>query len=107
MNEPLRTDNICTTLTICRRSPADCHIGYCQSENWQKPMAASADTGHPTLPADMQHDREVMDQLLEGLRKHCHPVRHWFYGHYHHSWQADIDGIRYTMLREMEMKELR
>lgn len=61
----------------------------------------------PTLPADMQHDREVMDQLLEGLRKHCNPVRHWFYGHYHHSWQADIDGIRYTMLREMEMKELR
>ena len=48
-----------------------------------------------------------MDALLELLRKHCHPVRHWFYGHYHHSWQADIDGIRYTMLKEMEMKELR
>lgn len=61
----------------------------------------------PTLPDDMRHDREVMDALLERLRKHCHPVRHWFYGHYHHSWQADIDGIRYTMLKEMEMKELR
>lgn len=60
-----------------------------------------------TLPDDMRHDREVMDALLERLRKHCHPVRHWFYGHYHHSWQADIDGIRYTMLKEMEMKELR
>ena len=60
-----------------------------------------------TLPDDMRHDREVMDALLELLRKHCHPVRHWFYGHYHHSWQADIDGIRYTMLKEMEMKELR
>ena len=61
----------------------------------------------PTLPDDMRHDREVMDALLERLRKHCHPVRHWLYGHYHHSWQADIDGIRYTMLRELEMKELR
>lgn len=61
----------------------------------------------PTLPDDMRHDREVMDALLGLLRKHCHPVRHWFYGHYHHSWQADIDGIRYTMLKEMEMKELR
>ena len=61
----------------------------------------------PTLPDDMRHDREVMDALLERLRKHCHPVRHWFYGHYHQSWQADIDGIRYTMLKEFEMKELR
>lgn len=61
----------------------------------------------PTLPDDMRHDREVMDALLERLRRHCHPVRHWLYGHYHHSWQADIDGIRYTMLKEMEMKELR
>lgn len=61
----------------------------------------------PTLPDDMRHDREVMDALLELLRKHCHPVRHWFYGHYHQSWQADIDGIRYTMLKEFEMKELR
>lgn len=61
----------------------------------------------PTLPDDMRRDREVMDALLELLRKHCHPVRHWLYGHYHHSWQADIDGIRYTMLKEMEMKELR
>lgn len=61
----------------------------------------------PTLPDDMRHDREVMDALLERLRKHCHPVRHWLYGHYHHSWQAEIDGIRYTMLKEMEMKELR
>lgn len=61
----------------------------------------------PTLPDDMRHDREVMDALLERLRNHGHPVRHWFYGHYHHSWQADIDGIRYTMLKEFEMKELR
>lgn len=61
----------------------------------------------PTLPDDMRHDREVMDALLERLRRHCHPVRHWLYGHYHHSWQADIDGISYTMLKEMEMKELR
>lgn len=61
----------------------------------------------PTLPDDMRHDREVMDALLERLRKHGHPVRRWLYGHYHHSWQADIDGIRYTMLKELEMKELR
>jgi hypothetical protein len=61
----------------------------------------------PTLPADMRRDRETMDALLARLRRDCHPVRHWLYGHYHHSWQSDINGIGYTMLREMEMKELR
>jgi len=53
------------------------------------------------------HFYDLLVKKLERLRKHCHPVRHWFYGHYHHSWQADFDGIRYTMLKEMEMKELR
>lgn len=61
----------------------------------------------PALPDDMKRDRETMDALLERLRHDCQPVRHWLYGHYHHSWQADIDGISYTMLRELEMKELR
>ena len=32
---------------------------------------------------------------------------HWLYGHYHHSWHAEIDGIHYTMLKTFEMKELR
>ena len=61
----------------------------------------------PTLPDDMKRDRETMDALLKYLRRHCHPVRNWLYGHYHHSWQAEIDGIHYTMLKTFEMKELR
>lgn len=48
-----------------------------------------------------------MDGLLDCLRHDGHPLRRWFYGHFHHSWNAEIDGIRYTMLRELEMKELR
>lgn len=61
----------------------------------------------PTLPDDMKRDRETMDALLEYLRRHCHPVCNWLYGHYHHSWNAEIDGIHYTMLKTFEMKELR
>lgn len=61
----------------------------------------------PTLPVDMRRDRETMDALLHQLKANCNPVRDWLYGHYHHSWTAHIDGIRYTMLRELEMKELR
>ena len=59
------------------------------------------------LLADMQEERRVMDDLLERLRHDGHPLRHWFYGHFHHSWNAEIDGIRYTMLGIMEIKELR
>ena len=61
----------------------------------------------PTLTDDMKRDRETMDALLHYLRWYCHPIRNWLYGHYHHSWNAEIDGIHYTMLKTMEMKELR
>lgn len=61
----------------------------------------------PALLDDMRRDRKTMDALLGRLHRDCHPVRHWLYGHYHHSWSACIDGINYTMLRELEMKELR
>ena len=59
-----------------------------------------------SLLIDMQEERRVMDDLLERLRHDGHPLRHWFYGHFHHSWNAEIDGINYTMLGIMEMKEL-
>lgn len=59
------------------------------------------------LLADMQEERRVMDGLQDCLRHDGHPLRRWFYGHFHHSWNAEIDGIIYTMLGIMEMKELR
>lgn len=59
------------------------------------------------LLADMQEERRIMDGLLERLRHDGHPLRRWYYGHFHKSWNAEIDGIRYTMLGIMEMKDLR
>ena len=55
----------------------------------------------------LKAERMIMDDLLLRLRKDKHPVRQWFYGHYHDSWQANIEGIDYTMLNIMELKELR
>jgi len=60
-----------------------------------------------TLLRDMQDERLTMDAILAMLALGGHPLRQWFYGHFHHSWNAEIDGIRYTMLNIMEMKELR
>lgn len=67
------------------------------------PPADITDTG---LLADLREERETMDSILEALRYHRHPLRRWVYGHFHHSWNAEIDGILYTMLGIMEMKEL-
>lgn len=59
------------------------------------------------LLADMQEERRVMDVILATLAVNFLPPRHWFYGHFHHSWNAHINGTDYTMLGIMEMKELR
>ena len=61
----------------------------------------------PTLLEDLKSDRMRMDYILKDLKTDRHPLRRWYYGHFHHSWNAEIDGIRYTMLGIMEMKELR
>lgn len=58
------------------------------------------------LLCDMQQERLTMDWLLECLRRAGHPLDRWYYGHFHHSWNADIGGVRYTMLDIMEMKEI-
>lgn len=60
----------------------------------------------PTLLADMQRDRETMDCLLQRLHRDCHHVRYWYYGHYHRSWHDILGGTDFTMLRELEIKEL-
>ena len=35
-----------------------------------------------------------------------HPLTHWFYGHFHQSWNASIYGVLFSMLDIMEFKEV-
>ena len=35
-----------------------------------------------------------------------HPVSHWYYGHFHQSWNSEIDCILFSMLDIMEFKEI-
>lgn len=55
----------------------------------------------------VKRERQVMNNLHAHLLTKGHPLRHWFYGHFHQSWNAEIDGIIYDMLDIMELKELR
>ena len=60
-----------------------------------------------TLLEDVEHERKEMDSLYDYLYVKNHPLRHWFYGHFHQSWHCEIDGIIYDMLDCMELRELR
>lgn len=59
------------------------------------------------LLADVQHERGVMDQIREYLLEHQHPLKEWFYGHFHQSWSYEIEGVLYHTLDIMEFREVR
>ena len=59
-----------------------------------------------TLLTDVNAEREVMDQLREYLLDREHPLRQWFYGHFHQSWHYELDGVMYHLLDIMEFREI-
>lgn len=61
----------------------------------------------PELPASIIEEKRILDKILKTLLENDHPVKEWYYGHYHLSGTDVIDGIRYTMLAIQELKEIR
>lgn len=59
------------------------------------------------LLTDCEKERETMDRLFEHLKTAGHPLSHWYYGHFHRSWNSGIDGVLFSMLDIMEFKEFR
>lgn len=60
----------------------------------------------PVLIDDVDEERKAIDTIQKRLLENDYPVSRWFYGHFHQSWCAVIDGIEYTMLDIMEFKEV-
>ena len=58
-----------------------------------------------TLAADLDKERAVMDRLHERLLADGHPVRDWFYAHFHDSRTEFIGNIRFSLLGIMELKQ--
>ena len=56
---------------------------------------------------DVKRERKVMDDLYAYLYSKSHPLRQWFYGHFHQSWHCEIDGVQFNMLDCMELREVR
>ena len=55
---------------------------------------------------DVRQERQVMDDICACLLARNHPLRYWFYGHFHQSWRYEIDGIQYNMLDNMELRTI-
>ena len=64
-------------------------------------------TRDTTLLEDCKRERTILDQIFESLLEAGHPITHWYYGHFHQSWSATINGILFSMLDIMEFKEIR
>ena len=84
---------------ITHTSPSFCELVSHQGiQNW---------TIHDEdLMDDVKAERNVMDQLHSYLKFKKHPLRYWYYGHFHQSWHAEIDGVTFRMLDIMELCEL-
>ncbi len=61
----------------------------------------------PDIPSDCAKERETMDKIYNHLKLARHPVSHWYYGHFHQTWNSEIDGVLFSMLDIMEFKEIR
>jgi hypothetical protein len=59
-----------------------------------------------TLAADLDNERAVMDRLHERLLADGHPVRDWFYAHFHDSRTEFMGDIRFSLLGVMEFKDV-
>ena len=60
----------------------------------------------PDLEVDCYNERKQLDELYSHLRRDGHPLRYWYYGHFHHSWNSEIDGVLFRMLNIAELHEL-
>ena len=58
------------------------------------------------LLRDCEQERKALDMLEEKLKSNGHPLRNWYYGHFHASWTKTMDGTTFNMLDIMEFKEI-
>ena len=52
----------------------------------------------PSLEEELDKERKTCDEILEWLKTNGHPIKNWYYGHFHfHSSEIKYD-IRFTLL---------
>ena len=94
ISESIKLDTV-----ITHSAPSFCELT-------SKSGLASWSASDETLEADVKRERQVMDNIFKSLKQHNHPLQRWYYGHFHQSWRASIDGVMFKMLDIMEFCEI-
>ena len=95
INEKFAVDTV-----ITHTAPSFCEL---QNKNFLMQFAHE----DAILLDDVHNERATMDALYDRLRHDAHPLRHWYYGHFHQSWHIEMDGVMFSMLDVMEFREVR
>lgn len=59
------------------------------------------------LLSDVEKERRDVSRLYEWLMAKGHPLKQWFYGHFHYAATAVIDATTFRMLGIMELSKVR
>ena len=94
-----KINDICAIDTvITHTSPSFCELSsHSGLEDWA--------IHDKDLMEDVKYEREVMDDIYNYLYTKNHPLRYWYYGHFHESWHAKIGDVMFHMLDIMELRE--
>ena len=87
-------------IVVTHSTPSFCQL---QNKNFLMQYASSDEA----LLDDVRMERETMDALYNHLLHDAHPLTHWYYGHFHQSWNCAIDEVMFSMLDVMEFREIR
>ena len=58
------------------------------------------------MSIDLDEERKLMDQIYCDLLEYLHPLKRWYYGHFHESATTHVDNVVFKMLDINEMSEL-
>lgn len=86
-------------VVITHTSPSFCELSsHFALEDWA--------VNDKTLMDDVRAERKVMDDIYNYIYTKNHPLRYWYYGHFHESWHKEIDDVKFNMLDIMELREI-
>ena len=78
---------------------------FCELNNSHRGLQSWA-AKDPELIPDVENERKTMDRIFIKLKEDEQPVKRWYYGHFHQSWSAQLEGVFFSMLDIEELKEI-
>lgn len=91
---------------LCKVDTVITHTAPSFCELTQKDALKSFATFDETLLNDVDRERATIDQIYNHLKTDFHPLRNWYYGHFHQTHCASIDNVLFDMLDIMEFREI-